>query len=100
MNTYTGGPYQQAISGSTDLNNDWYDGKQYQTYAYEYSPGASGYVTWYVGQDKTYKLDARALRPNGNVVFTPPAQGAKHTTWRADRMRRQQQQRQQPQRQH
>ena len=67
MNTYTGGPYQQAISGLTFLNNDWYNGKQYQTYGYEYSPGTSGAVTWYVGQDKTYKLDARALRPNGNV---------------------------------
>ena len=67
MNAYTGGPYQQAISGLSFLNNDWYNGKVYQIYAFEYAPGKEGAVTWYIGPDKTYKLDARALRPNGNV---------------------------------
>ena len=67
INSYTGGPYQQAISGLSFLNNDWYDGKVYQTYSFDYSPGKEGEITWYIGPDKTYKLDARALRPNGNV---------------------------------
>ena len=67
MNQYRGGPYQQAVSGITNLNNDWYDGKEYQIYAFEYEPGANGYVTWFVGPDKTWKLDGRALGPNGNV---------------------------------
>lgn len=67
MNAYRGGFFQQALSGVTNLNNDWYNGKAYQTYAYEYEPGATGYTTWYVGKDKTWSLDARALGPNGNI---------------------------------
>ncbi|KAI5301112.1 hypothetical protein KEM55_002389 [Ascosphaera atra] len=67
MNTYTGGPFQQAMSGLTTLNNDWYDGKDYQIYAVEYTPGSKGDVTWFVGEDKTWKMDARAIGPNGNI---------------------------------
>jgi len=67
MNNYRGGPYQQAISGVTNLNNDWYDGRQYQTYAFEYVPGSSGYITWFVGRGSTWTLDARAIGPNGNI---------------------------------
>jgi beta-glucanase (GH16 family) len=57
MNAYKGGPFQQAISGLTNLNNDWYNGKQYQKYAFEYKTGKSGFITWYVGD----------AEPNGNV---------------------------------
>ncbi|EON64734.1 hypothetical protein W97_03967 [Coniosporium apollinis CBS 100218] len=67
INTYAGGPFQQAISGLTHLNNDWYDGNAYQTYSFEYEPGADGYVTWYVGEEATFTLDGRALRANGNI---------------------------------
>lgn len=67
MNSYKGGPFQQAASGLTFLNNDWYDGKQYQKYAFEYTPGSSGDVVWFVGDDATWKLDARSVGPNGNI---------------------------------
>ncbi|KAN0077779.1 Beta-glucan synthesis-associated protein (SKN1) domain containing protein [Elaphomyces granulatus] len=67
MNSYRGGPYQQAISGVTNLNNKWYNGKEYQVYAFEYTPGATGDVTWFVGSQKTWTLDGRAVGPNGNV---------------------------------
>ena len=67
MNVYRGGVFQQALSGVTNLNNNWYDGKAYQTYGFEYTPGNDGNVVWYVGQDKTWKLDARAVGPNGNI---------------------------------
>ena len=67
INDYRGGPFQQAVSGITNLNNDWYDGNEYQVYAFEYEPGADSYVTWFVGADKTWKLDGRALGPNGNI---------------------------------
>lgn len=66
-NGYQGGPTQQAISAVTNLNNRWYDGKAYQKYAFEYSPGDDGYIVWYVGDDKTWKLDVRAIGPNGNI---------------------------------
>ena len=67
VNDYRGGPLQQALSGLTNLNNDWYNNTQYQLYAFEYTPGDTGDVTWYVGKDKTWTIDSRALGPNGNI---------------------------------
>ncbi|KAJ9300854.1 CAZyme family GH16 [Paecilomyces variotii] len=67
INSYRGGPYQQAMSAVTKLNNKWYDGNEYQVYAFEYTPGATGDVTWFVGQDKTWTVDGRSIGPNGNV---------------------------------
>ncbi|KAL4742356.1 beta-glucan synthesis-associated protein-domain-containing protein [Aspergillus similis] len=67
INTYRGGPYQQAMSGVTNLNNGWYNNKAYQIYAFEYTPGIQGNVSWFVGADKTWTLDGRAIGPNGNV---------------------------------
>lgn len=67
MNTYRGGVYQQALSGVTNLNNNWYDGKEYQTYAFEYTPGGQGDIYWYVADQKTWHLDARTVGPNGNI---------------------------------
>jgi beta-glucan synthesis-associated protein KRE6 len=67
MNVYRGGPYQQAISGVTLLNNDWYDNNGYQLYGFDYTPGASGDITWKVGDDATWKLDGRTMGPNGNI---------------------------------
>lgn len=68
-NTYTGGPYQQAVSGTTTINNDWYDGNVYQKYAYDYRPGTGkdSWITWYVGDDIMFTMDGRAIRKNGNV---------------------------------
>jgi len=69
MNGYTGGPYQQAISGTTLLNNNWYNGTQYQKYAFEYIPGTStGKIAWFVGGDPSFIMDGRAIGPNGNIA--------------------------------
>ena len=67
MNSYRGGPYQQALSGVSNLNNHWYNGNAYQTYAFEYTPGADGHINWFVGDEKTWKMDGRSVRPNGNI---------------------------------
>lgn len=70
INQYAGGNYQQALSGVTWLNNAWYSGKGYQTYGFEYNPGDKGDITWFVGNGPnsyTWKIDGRAIRPNGNV---------------------------------
>lgn len=67
MNSYQGGIYQQALSTVTYLNNDWYDGNAYQTYAFEYEPGANGYISWFVGDEATWKVTGKALGPNGNI---------------------------------
>ncbi|RMZ76814.1 hypothetical protein DV738_g4668, partial [Chaetothyriales sp. CBS 135597] len=67
MNSYKGGPYQQAFSALTNLNNDWYDGNGYQVYAFEYTPGDNGDIVWYVGDDPVWRLHANSLSANGNV---------------------------------
>ena len=67
LNSYQGAPFQQALSGLTNLNNKWYNGLEYATYSYYYEPGASGQITWGVADQPVWKLDARAIGPNGNV---------------------------------
>ena len=71
MNSYCGGPYQQAISGTTLLNNNWYNGTQYQKYGFEYTPGIgpNSHITWFVGNDISYMINGDALGPNGNVDY-------------------------------
>ncbi|KAA8904171.1 beta-glucan synthesis-associated [Sphaerosporella brunnea] len=68
LNGWKGGPYQQAISGVTMLNNNWYDGKQYQKYAFEYIPGKEdGEIAWFVGDFETFRMKGGAIGPNGNI---------------------------------
>lgn len=75
MNTWTGGPFQQAVSGTTQLNPDWYqqDGAgSFQTFGIEYqNDEVEGYISWFVGPESVYTLYAPAIGPNGNV-------GARH----------------------
>ncbi|KAK6459550.1 glucan synthase subunit [Scheffersomyces xylosifermentans] len=72
MNTYTGGPFQEAISGVTNLNVTWYergDGDHlFQSYGFEYlNDNDKGYVTWFVGQEPTFTVYSNSLHPNGNI---------------------------------
>lgn len=67
MNGYQGGVYQQAVSGVSNLNNDWYDDQAYQTYGFEYIPGADGRVTWFIGNVATWTMTGAAIGPNGNI---------------------------------
>lgn len=69
VNGYTGGPYQQAVSTTTMLNNSWYDGQEYQKFAFEYEPGRdkNAFVAWTVGDAEMMRFDARAVGPNGNI---------------------------------
>ncbi|CAH2355811.1 beta-glucan synthesis-associated protein Kre6p [[Candida] railenensis] len=75
MNTYAGGPFQQAVSGTTVLNRLWYEHNNnkdglpgFQVYGYEYmNDDDTGYITWYVGENPTLTLHATSLHPNGNI---------------------------------
>lgn len=71
MNSWNGGPFQQAVSGTTYLNPQWYDqsrDRAFQTYGMEYdNDDYNGYISWYVGKDPAYTMYAGALSPNGNV---------------------------------
>jgi beta-glucanase (GH16 family) len=71
MNSYRGGPYQEAISGLSVLNNSWFDGKGYQGYGFEYEPGLEGFVEWNVGDEKTWRMAAAATGANGNIGARP-----------------------------
>ncbi|KAH8725601.1 beta-glucan synthesis-associated [Phaeosphaeriaceae sp. PMI808] len=68
-NGYTGGPYQQAISATTNLNKNWYDGVQYQRYSFEYAPGEGedAFISWKIGDQTMFMMDGRAIGPNGNI---------------------------------
>ncbi|KAK3721907.1 beta-glucan synthesis-associated protein [Vermiconidia calcicola] len=68
VNVYQGGQYQEAISALTILNNDWYDGKAYQSYGFDYTTGDKGYIVWDVGGQKTWKHTAQSMGPNGNIA--------------------------------
>lgn len=68
-NTYTGGPFQEAVSVTTVLNNSWFDGQMYQRYSYDYQPGSGedAFVAFNVADEIQGRFDGRALGPNGNV---------------------------------
>lgn len=72
MNTYCGGPYQQAVSAISTLNTHWYEFGEnagyFQKYAIEYTnDDDTGYVRWFVGDNPTFTVHATALHPNGNI---------------------------------
>jgi beta-glucanase (GH16 family) len=68
MNAYRGGVFQQAMSGISTLNNDWYDGNGYQSYGFSYVPGgAEGSIQWFIGDMPTWKMTGDSVGPNGNV---------------------------------
>ncbi|SSD59553.1 related to Beta-glucan synthesis-associated protein KRE6 [Saccharomycodes ludwigii] len=72
INTYAGGPFQQAVSAVTTLNNSWYeygpDAGYFQRFGFEYlNDDEDGYVRWFVGETPTCTIYAKALHPNGNI---------------------------------
>ncbi|CCE61650.1 hypothetical protein TPHA_0A05760 [Tetrapisispora phaffii CBS 4417] len=76
MNSYCGGPFQQAVSAVTTLNTTWNefgpDAGYYQKYAIEYqNDQETGYITWYIGSTPVYTIYSQALHPNGNIDWRP-----------------------------
>ncbi|RKP08190.1 beta-glucan synthesis-associated [Thamnocephalis sphaerospora] len=63
-NSYKGAQLQQAVSVKTKIPDQYYDGRDYLTYAFDYVPGPKGSARWYVGGEKKWTLDARAVAPN------------------------------------
>ncbi|KAH3672990.1 hypothetical protein WICMUC_003943 [Wickerhamomyces mucosus] len=72
INTYAGGPFQQAVSAVSTLNTTWYQigdtEGHYQKYGFEYMNGDDdGYCSWFTGDTFTYTIYSQALHPNGNI---------------------------------
>ncbi|KAF9534461.1 glycoside hydrolase family 16 protein [Crepidotus variabilis] len=67
-NTYTGGPLQQALSTLTYIDDKYYDGKAYTTWAYEYwsdpTRRSDGYITWFYEGKPSWTTTAAAIAAN------------------------------------
>lgn len=68
MNGYKGGNTQQAISAVTGLDPSIYDGKKFQTFAFEYvpsnTPGEQSYIRWLINGQETWRMLEPAVGPN------------------------------------
>ncbi|CAG8677067.1 3304_t:CDS:2 [Cetraspora pellucida] len=64
FNTYVGGVWQQAVSSLTTINNEIYNNRVYEKYAFEYEPGPDGYISWFVGDQLTWRMNASAVGPS------------------------------------
>lgn len=71
LNTWNGGPLQQAVSMASTLNTTWYelsDTPHYQRFGFEYlNDDTDGYIRWFIGEKPVFTIFAPALGPNGNV---------------------------------
>ncbi|KAF9565666.1 glycoside hydrolase family 16 protein [Agrocybe pediades] len=72
-NTYQGGPFQQAMSGVSYIENQFIGGGDdaFATYGFEYWSDPNhrddGYITWYYQGQKTWKATANIIGPNSEA---------------------------------
>lgn len=68
LNSYLGGPYQQAVSAVTEIPNTAYSGTGWATYGYEYwgktKDRPNSYITWYVNGVPTWTASAASVGPD------------------------------------
>ncbi|KAK9692470.1 hypothetical protein K7432_014319 [Basidiobolus ranarum] len=55
---------QQCLSTVARIPSNVYEGKGFQTYSFEYVPGAEGYIIWRINDKDIWRLDAGALGPD------------------------------------
>lgn len=72
MNSYCGGPFQQAVSAVSTLNIEWYEfgptAGYFQKYSIEFlNDDDDGYCRWAVGNVPTFTIYSTALHENGNI---------------------------------
>jgi beta-glucanase (GH16 family) len=73
INSYTGGVYQEAISGVTNIPTRGYSNSanSYVTYGVDYSPDwngdGSGYITWYMDGQPVWKVTGQSVSANANI---------------------------------
>ncbi|CAG8797498.1 12215_t:CDS:1, partial [Racocetra persica] len=51
-------------SSSTMVNNEIYNNRVYKKYAFEYEPGSGGYISWFVDDQLTWRMNASTVGPN------------------------------------
>lgn len=68
LNDYNGVTFQQAVSAKVNTSDTayQYSGGDFDTYAFEYTPGATqdSYITWFMGGEPKFTVNSLALKPN------------------------------------
>ena len=68
FNSYKGGPLQEAVSAVTTVESQFYGGKGYAPYGFEYWSNLDnpqdGYITWYSNGQPSWKMTAATVGPN------------------------------------
>lgn len=68
LNSYKGGPLQQAVSALTDISPSVYGGNGYATYGYELwadpNHRSSGYITWYSNGKPSWQITSATVGPD------------------------------------
>lgn len=71
FNSYTGGPFQQALSAVTYIDSQFYNDTAYAPYAYEWWSDPSnrddGYITWFSNSKNTWTLTAASIGPDSTM---------------------------------
>ncbi|KAF8630900.1 hypothetical protein AX17_005258 [Amanita inopinata Kibby_2008] len=75
MNTYKGGPFQQAVSAVTDIDSQYYDNANYAPYAFEWWSDPhhreDGYITWFSNDQQTWTVTSTAIGPDSDSQVGP-----------------------------
>jgi beta-glucan synthesis-associated protein KRE6 len=77
INSYCSSPFQQAVSGTTMLNKKWYDGNQYQKYAFGYSMSPATLMARSRGSSVRNSRSSSTGAPSGPTVALPSAKSRK-----------------------
>jgi beta-glucanase (GH16 family) len=68
LNSYRGGPLQQALSAITYIDSSLYNGQAYAPYAYEWwsdpAHRDAGYITWYSNGQRTWTITSASIGPD------------------------------------
>ncbi|KAM0746475.1 beta-glucan synthesis-associated [Meredithblackwellia eburnea MCA 4105] len=67
INSYTGGVYQEAVSGVSFVNGNAYElqGQQFASYGWEMWPDQNnGFITWQVSGKPTWQITSATVGPN------------------------------------
>ncbi|GAA6014692.1 hypothetical protein JCM11491_000195 [Sporobolomyces phaffii] len=67
QNTFRGATFQESASVITLTDTTSYDGRGYTRYGFEYEPGPTGRITWFVNETSSWRILASAIGPNADV---------------------------------
>ncbi|PWN44596.1 concanavalin A-like lectin/glucanase [Ceraceosorus guamensis] len=74
INSYTGGVYQEAVSGLSPIPNKAYElatNPTFTTFGFEYVPDydndGSGYISWYIDGKQTWTVTGASTPPRPNI---------------------------------